>query len=142
MLKLDLATVAHPGIIYTYEKSARLAFILFLLTARVALTVSRGGSYAQMLLRLVRLVLDPWRYQVAKSAFSGGPDLGSFSPHQSSCLCHRCSYLPECELDALGAITALRQPRPRWDLSHLDMELVGFSPGIICQRSAGPVTPV
>ena len=56
----------------------------FLLTARVALTVSRGGSYARRLIRLVRLVLDPWRYQVAKGAFSAGPDLGSFSSQRSA----------------------------------------------------------
>ena len=50
------------------------------------------GLIRARLIRLVRLVLDPWRYQVAKGAFSAGPDLGSSSPHRSSCLCHRCSF--------------------------------------------------
>ena len=67
------------------------SFYSFLLTARGALTVSRGGSCARGLIRLVHPGVGPWRYQVAKCAFSAGPDLGSFLSHHSSCLCHRCT---------------------------------------------------
>ena len=76
--------------IYIYIQTSRKypvpssSFYSFLLTARGALTVSRGGSYARGLIRLVRLGLDPWRYQVAKSVFSAGPDLGSFSSQRSA----------------------------------------------------------
>ena len=39
------------------------------------------GLIRARLIKLVRLVLDPWRYHVAKGAFSAGPDLGSpFTP--------------------------------------------------------------
>ena len=70
--------------IYIYIQTSRRypvpssSFYSFLLTARGALTVSRGGSYARGLIRLAHLGVDPWRYQVAKCAFSAGPDLGSF----------------------------------------------------------------
>ena len=42
------------------------------------------GLIRARLMSLVRLVLDPWRYQVAKGAFSAGPDLGSSSPQHSA----------------------------------------------------------
>ena len=67
--------------IYIYIQTSRKypvpssSLYAFLLTARVALTVSSGGSYARGLIRLVRLGVDPWRYQVAKCAFSAGPEV-------------------------------------------------------------------
>ena len=77
----------------------------------------------------VHPVLDPWKYQVAKCAFSAGPDLGSLSSH------HRFESLPplllrEHQLDVLYAMAALRHPQPRGDTSHFYGKTAGFSPWV------------
>ena len=92
------------------------------------------GLIRARLVRLVRLVLDPWRYQVAKCACSAGPDLGSLSSHRCSCLLFA-TVDPLCQhlLDTKHALGTLCQPWPCRYATYLNSETVRLSPWVFRQ---------
>ena len=94
------------------------------------------GLIRARLVRLVRLVLDPWRYQVAKCACSAGPDLGSLSSHRCSCLLlpPLILYVSICLTQSMRWVPCA--PWPCRYATHFNSETVRLSLWVFCSHQA------